>query len=673
MGIFSRIFGKTSQKSDDMVWADEFTLQMGLEFDDLFGVFAMPQSFADAPRLLKIFYAMINTDRSTVSVGCSGEERFSRLHNVMSGCSQREQEVLMKFWNFFGDVCVRIRNNPDFGREIRNLPKDHYKMMPGIYTYQIMNWASQLMAMPEERTRKQIARTPTKKLQLSKRRVGFLRNIVVAVVSYTGISYCLWHILSLCLCNDPLWKFQSDAVAMGCVISLWPICAMWILSVAHSHLTSLQYAFFGNGFHACLLSLMIPSILYGIGLNPGWIVPRICFGIGLFALLIVSVLAWDGIDGFLSELKHKGIIEHKGFHHTNTFYSHIRPWQKFLWRCLLIANVIAPIAAFVFVCKADGGFIGEEKLWGRLVESNHLSAYDLTEYLKKAKSQTRKKMVVDAAVQSLRKDCSDIIEFDESKFSYIKRSYGSVNCRELEKCLAELALNSNEETYSRLYLYVYKTGAHHSKVEKHYNSMIDYRWQLLTQKCSDGSFHAGKTATEKLNAILAFKSSVESKEYKIKADALMDKHFGKYGAIVREDNIDAYMQYLKEDGSLSNDAIPRAAECAIRSQNKAGVDRLPEEVEALVIDAGKAVLKVANTSTCHKVAIDLELKNSENSYTFKVPPNSIRYYFVEPGSYRSNSLLGGVFMVEIKPSSIYDMSLSVIKIPIRRWSYRRRP
>ena len=55
MGIFSRIFGKTSQKSDDMVWADEFTLQMGLEFDDLFGIFAMPQSFADAPRLLKIW------------------------------------------------------------------------------------------------------------------------------------------------------------------------------------------------------------------------------------------------------------------------------------------------------------------------------------------------------------------------------------------------------------------------------------------------------------------------------------------------------------------------------------------------------------------------------------------------------------------------------------------
>ena len=127
MGIFSRIFGKTSQKSDDMVWADEFTLQMGLEFDDLFGIFAMPQSFADAPRLLKIFYGMINTDRSAASVGCSREERFSRLHNVISGCSQREQEALMKFWNFFGDVCVRIRNNPDFGREIRNLPKDHYK------------------------------------------------------------------------------------------------------------------------------------------------------------------------------------------------------------------------------------------------------------------------------------------------------------------------------------------------------------------------------------------------------------------------------------------------------------------------------------------------------------------------------------------------------------------
>ncbi len=66
---------KESVMSDDMVWADEFTLQMGLEFDDLFGIFAMPQSFADAPRLLKIFYAMINTDRSAVSVGCSGEER----------------------------------------------------------------------------------------------------------------------------------------------------------------------------------------------------------------------------------------------------------------------------------------------------------------------------------------------------------------------------------------------------------------------------------------------------------------------------------------------------------------------------------------------------------------------------------------------------------------------
>ena len=59
MGIFSRIFGKTSQKSDDMVWADEFTLQMGLEFDDLFGIFAMPQSFADAPRLLKIFHELV--------------------------------------------------------------------------------------------------------------------------------------------------------------------------------------------------------------------------------------------------------------------------------------------------------------------------------------------------------------------------------------------------------------------------------------------------------------------------------------------------------------------------------------------------------------------------------------------------------------------------------------
>ena len=73
MGIFSRIFGKTSQKSDDMVWVDEFTLQMGLEFDDLFGIFAMPQSFADAPRLLKIFYGMISTDRSAVSDGCSRE------------------------------------------------------------------------------------------------------------------------------------------------------------------------------------------------------------------------------------------------------------------------------------------------------------------------------------------------------------------------------------------------------------------------------------------------------------------------------------------------------------------------------------------------------------------------------------------------------------------------
>ena len=77
MGIFSRIFGKTSQKSDDMVWADEFTLQMGLEFDDLFGIFAMPQSFADAPRLLKIFHEMINADRSAASVGCSREERFN--------------------------------------------------------------------------------------------------------------------------------------------------------------------------------------------------------------------------------------------------------------------------------------------------------------------------------------------------------------------------------------------------------------------------------------------------------------------------------------------------------------------------------------------------------------------------------------------------------------------
>lgn len=497
-----------------------------------------------------------------------------------------------------------------------------------------------------------------------------MRKIVIALVSYVGIAYCLWRILSLCLCNDPLWRFQSDTVAMGCVISLWPICAIWILIIAHSHLTRLQYAFFGNGFHACVLALMIPSVLWGIGRNPGWVVPRICFGIGLFALLIVSVLAWNGIEGFLSELKRKGVIEYKGSNHTRTFYSQIMPWQKFLWRCLLIANVIAPIAMFMFVRKADGGFIGEEKAWGRLIESKNHSVYDLTEYLKKTKSQTRKKTVVDAAVQLLRKDCSDIAEVDESKFRHIKLSYGSVDCSELEECLSELALNSDQETYSRLYLYVYKTGAHRSQVEKHCNSMIENRWQSLTQKCFDGSFIADKTATEKIDAILAFKASVESKEYEMKADLLLDKCFGKYGTIVREGNIDAYMQYIHEGGALSSDAIPRAAECAIKSQNNAGVDCLPEDVKALVVDAGKAVLKVANTSTCHKVAIDLKLYSPEHSYTFKVPSNSIRYFLVEPGSYHSNSYFGGFPMVEIKPSSIFDMSLSVVKIPIRKWNYR---
>jgi hypothetical protein len=373
-------------------------------------------------------------------------------------------------------------------------------------------------------------------------------------------------------------------------------------------------------------------------------------------------LAWEGIGGFLSELKRKGIIEHKGFHHTKTFYSHIRPWQKFVWRCLLIANVIAPIAMFIFVCKADRGFIGEEKLWGRLVESKNHSAYDLTEYLKKTKSQTRRKMVVDAAVQSLRKDCANIAEFDESKFSRIKLSYGSANCSELEKCLAELALNSNEETYSRLYLYVYKTGAHRPHVEKHYNSMVEKRWQSLTQKYFDGISHVDKTVTEKINAILAFKSSIESKEYKMKADLLMDKHFGKYGAIVREDNIDAYMQYLKEDDSLSNDAIPRAAECAIRSQDKAGVDRIPEDVEALVIEAGKSVLQVANTSSWHTAAIDLVLRNPEHSYTFKIQPGLVRYFIVEPGCYTSNCFLP----IVIKPSVICDISLSTIRFN-RHW------
>ena len=142
MGIFSHMFGK---KSDDMIWADEFTLQMGLEFDDLFGMFAMSRSFADAPRLLKVFYEMIDADRSAAGFRCSYDDRLTRLHNVMVGCSAREQEALMKFWDFFGEVCARIRNNPAFGREIRALPKDHYKVISGIYTHQIMKWACQLM------------------------------------------------------------------------------------------------------------------------------------------------------------------------------------------------------------------------------------------------------------------------------------------------------------------------------------------------------------------------------------------------------------------------------------------------------------------------------------------------------------------------------------------------
>ena len=92
MGIFSRIFGKTSQKSDDMVWADEFTLQMGLEFDDLFGIFAMPQSFADAPRLLKKADAAITRADEFISKGNRRYEEFLR-----SIPQWKIMQVLMEF------------------------------------------------------------------------------------------------------------------------------------------------------------------------------------------------------------------------------------------------------------------------------------------------------------------------------------------------------------------------------------------------------------------------------------------------------------------------------------------------------------------------------------------------------------------------------------------------
>lgn len=99
--------------TSDIAWIDEFNIQMGLKHTTLFSIQNMDDAFLEAPRRLKVFYTMIETDQASSGHNLSLEKRQQRIRNSMKDCTDREREMLLDYWEFFGELLSRIHSHPN--------------------------------------------------------------------------------------------------------------------------------------------------------------------------------------------------------------------------------------------------------------------------------------------------------------------------------------------------------------------------------------------------------------------------------------------------------------------------------------------------------------------------------------------------------------------------------
>ena len=98
-------------KKSDVAWVQYFNIQLGL---DLGGIMGVMEAFLDHTTLMKHFCQLVENDMAASRRGISASERQKSINNILSNFEKKEQDPLLRYWDFFGDACSRICTKPNF-------------------------------------------------------------------------------------------------------------------------------------------------------------------------------------------------------------------------------------------------------------------------------------------------------------------------------------------------------------------------------------------------------------------------------------------------------------------------------------------------------------------------------------------------------------------------------
>ncbi len=146
MGILSFLFNKNgriasqfAKKSSDEAWVFEFELALG---EELGGIFGVMQAFSNSEELLEHFGKILQIDMAAAKQGESQQRRSDMVVGYLDKLKDNDRDLLLKYWDFFGDSCARIHANDDFVHWIK---RTKFEVMPSIFTHEILKIACHIM------------------------------------------------------------------------------------------------------------------------------------------------------------------------------------------------------------------------------------------------------------------------------------------------------------------------------------------------------------------------------------------------------------------------------------------------------------------------------------------------------------------------------------------------
>lgn len=123
-------------QTDDIAWVQYFNVKLGM---DLGGILGVANTFSDAEGLMRSFIEILECDMAASRAKVGTEERQQRLKLKVAQVKSNEQEILMQYWDFFGDACSRVCTNRSFAEWVHK-PKS-FTVMPDIFTHEILKLA----------------------------------------------------------------------------------------------------------------------------------------------------------------------------------------------------------------------------------------------------------------------------------------------------------------------------------------------------------------------------------------------------------------------------------------------------------------------------------------------------------------------------------------------------